>query len=99
MIKRILMILFVGMILTPLLSACVSGIKPPDTYTDRNGKTTIIESDRETCERDCNEDYSRCMESTAAEDNSGINGPSGVFGASADCRTDLHHCLPTCKGQ
>ncbi|MGB9153282.1 MAG: hypothetical protein WCD70_09385 [Alphaproteobacteria bacterium] len=94
MTKRILMILVVGM-----LSACVSGVQPADTYTDRNGKTTIIESDREMCERACNDDYSRCMDSSAAEDNSGINGPSGVFGASGDCRSDLKRCLPTCKGQ
>jgi hypothetical protein len=81
------------------LSACVSGTKPPDTYTDRNGKTTIIETDREMCQRSCNEDYSRCMESTAATDNGGVNGPSGVFGASGDCRTSLQHCLPGCKAQ
>jgi hypothetical protein len=94
MIERILMILVVGM-----LSACISGVKPPDTYTDKNGKTTIIETDREMCERSCNQDYSRCMETSAAEDNSGINGPSGVFGASGDCRNDLQHCLPGCKAQ
>lgn len=80
-----------------LLSACISGVKPADTYTDRNGKTTVIESDKEMCERSCNDDYSRCMESSAAEDNSGINGPSGVFGASGDCRSALQKCMPTCK--
>jgi hypothetical protein len=89
------------------LSACVSGTKPPDTYVGKNGKTTIIESDREMCERSCNDTYSRCMESTAAENNSGVNGPSGsgilgptgMFGASAECRSDLQRCLPACKAQ
>lgn len=97
MTKRILMILVVGMLSASLLSACVSGTKHADTYTDKNGKTTVIESDREMCQRSCNDDYSRCMDTTAASDNSGVNGPSGVFGASGDCRKSLKKCLPTCK--
>lgn len=94
MTKRILVIMVMGM-----LSACVSGVAPSDTYVGKNGKTTIIESDREMCERSCNEDYSRCMELTSAENNTGLTGPSGLFGASGDCRSDLKRCLPTCKGQ
>ena len=94
MMKRILIIAVLGM-----LSACVSGTKPPDTYVGQDGKTTIIETDSEMCRRSCNGDYSRCMDSRAAGDNSGIIGPSGVFGASADCRTDLQHCLKGCKAQ
>jgi hypothetical protein len=91
----ILMISFVGM-----LSACVSGHKQPDTYVSQDGKTTIIETDKEMCERSCNEDYSRCMDSSAAQDNSGlVDVPHGMFGASADCRSSLQKCLPTCKGQ
>jgi hypothetical protein len=82
-----------------VLSACISGVKPQDTYVSRDGASTVIQSDKEICEHSCNDDYSRCMETTAAEDNSGINGPSGVFGASGDCRNDLEKCLPTCKGQ
>jgi len=93
MIKRILMIAIVGM-----LSGCISGVKPADTYTSRDGKTTVIESDKEMCTHSCNDDYDRCMETRAAgENNSGINGPSGVFGASGDCRNALQHCLPGCK--
>ncbi len=94
MMKRILMITVVGM-----LSACVSGTKPPETYVGQDGKTTIIESDREMCRRSCNDEYSRCMDSHAVGDNSGINGPSGVFGASGDCRKSLQKCMPSCKGQ
>jgi hypothetical protein len=93
--QRILIISIVG-----ALSACISGTKSPDTYVGQDGKTTIIESDAEMCKRSCNEDYDRCMESRSAGDNnSGINGPSGVFGASGDCRSDLQKCLPTCKSQ
>ena len=94
MMKRILMITVVGM-----LSACVSGTHPIDTYVGQDGKTTLIESDREMCRRSCNEEYSRCMDSHAVSDNSGINGPSGVFGASGDCRKSLQNCMPNCKGQ
>ncbi len=90
----ILMIGVMGM-----LSACISGVKQPDTYVSQDGKTTIIESDKEMCQRSCNNDYARCMDTTAAQDNSGIKGPSGVFGASGDCRNDLQKCLPTCKAQ
>jgi len=82
-----------------MLSGCISGVTPPDTYVGKDGKTTVIESDKEMCQRSCNQDYSRCMDTTAAQDNSGINGPSGVFGASGDCRSDLQKCLPTCKAQ
>ena len=94
MTTRILMILFVGM-----LSACVSGTKPTDTYVGQNGKTTKIESDQELCQRSCNADYSRCMETRAASDNGGVIGPSGVFGASGACRSALHDCLPICKAR
>jgi len=95
MMKRILMMIAI----MGVFSGCISGTKPADTYVGQDGKVTRIESDREMCERSCNNDYSRCMDSSAANDNSGINGPSGVFGASGDCRRDLQSCLPTCKGQ
>ena len=94
MTTRILMILFVGM-----LSACVSGTKPADTYVGQDGKAIRIESDREMCERSCNADYSRCMDTKAATDNGGVIGPSGVFGASGACRSTLHDCLPSCKSR
>ncbi len=92
---RLLMLLAVG----ALLSACVSGTRPADTYVGANGQTTRIESDREQCDRACNQDYARCMDSSAASTNNGINGPSGVFGASGDCRKALRSCLPTCKSR
>ena len=94
MTKRILMIMVVGM-----LSACVSGTKPVDTYVGQDGKATRIESGRESCERSCGADYSRCMETKAATDNGGVIGPSGVFGASGDCRSALHACIPQCKSR
>ncbi len=97
MSKRILTIMLVGVLSAPLLG-CISGVKSPDTYTDRDGKTTRIESDKEMCQRDCNETYSRCMETTSVSDNGGIVGsPQGIFGASGECRTDLQKCLPPCK--
>jgi len=93
MLKSILMLLTVGMI-----SACVSGTKPAETYVGRDGQTTLIESDSEMCKRYCNEDYERCMDTRAAgSNNSGIHGPSGVFGASGDCRASLQRCVRGCK--
>lgn len=94
MTKNILMIMTV----VGMLTACVSGTKTPDTYVGKDGQTTVIESDSELCARSCNESYSRCMDSRAAND-SGVNGPSGVFGASAECRSALKSCLPGCKAQ
>jgi len=81
------------------LSACISGKAPHDSYTSpATGKTTVIESDREMCESSCNEDYSRCMETQPAE--AGVPGtPTGMFGAAAQCRTDLSKCLPGCKSR
>ena len=76
-----------------------SGIKPPETYTDKSGTTTVIETDHEMCVHACNEIYSRCMDTSSAQDNSGVNGPRGMFGASADCRNDLKSCLPGCQAR
>jgi hypothetical protein len=86
-------------ILVGTLAGCISGKPPSDTYTDKSGKTSVLESDRELCERACNEEYSRCMETDSARGNSGVNGPAGMFGASAECRNDLGNCLPPCKGR
>jgi len=80
------------------LGGCISGTKSPDTYTNKAGDTTVIETDHESCQRSCNEEYSRCMETEPAHV-SGVNGPTGMFGASADCRNDLKECLPNCKGR
>lgn len=92
-LKSILAIATLGM-----LSACVSGVKPPESYVDKGGRITVIESDREMCRRSCNESYSRCMDSRAAgENNSGVKGPSGLYGASAECRGSLKECLASCK--
>ncbi|MFA5040689.1 MAG: hypothetical protein WC464_03540 [Bdellovibrionales bacterium] len=93
MTKSILIIFVVGM-----LFGCVSGTKPADTYVGRDGRTVIIESDSEMCRRACNEDYARCMDTRAAGD-SGINGSSEIFGASAECRTALQRCLSSCKAR
>jgi hypothetical protein len=80
------------------LSACISGVKSPDTYTDRAGNTTIIQTDHEQCERACNETYSRCMDTEPAQTNA-FRMPSGMVGASVDCRNDLQSCLPGCQGR
>ncbi|MDE2029346.1 MAG: hypothetical protein KGI97_02160 [Alphaproteobacteria bacterium] len=98
MAKRILTFVMLGMLSTAL-SGCISGVKPPDTYVGKDGKTTIIESDREMCRRSCNDDYERCMDSTAASTNNGLSAPSGVFGASGECRSDLTDCLKSCLGR
>ena len=81
------------------LSGCISGKKPPETVIDSSGNETVIESDKESCVRVCNEDYSRCMDTMSAQDNSGVNGPRGMFGANADCRRNLKDCLPGCQGR
>jgi hypothetical protein len=99
MTKHILAVFLVGMLSAPLVG-CISGVKSPDTYTGKDGKTTLIQSDREMCERDCNDTYSRCMETTSASSNGGqVNMPAGMFGAGGECRTDLQKCLPPCKAQ
>ncbi len=90
---RILMVTIVGM-----LAGCISGTPKQDTYTDRAGQTTVIESDRELCVHSCNDEYSRCMDTDAAERNPEGVAP-GMFGASADCRSALRSCLPGCKGR
>jgi hypothetical protein len=82
-----------------LLTGCISGRPQSDTYTDSNGKTTVIQSDREMCTQSCNDDYSRCMDTFEAQDNGGVHGAKGMFGASADCRDDLKNCLPRCKAE
>lgn len=87
----ILMTVLVGM-----LAGCISGKPPSDTYTDRSGKTSVIESDRQQCERSCDLQYSRCGETAAARDNGGVNGPS-IYGASGECRSDLSACMSGCK--
>lgn len=80
-----------------VLSAC-SGIPPSDVYHDSTGKDVTINSDKEQCVHSCNDTYSVCMESYAAQ-NSGVNGPAGMFGGSADCRNNLQDCLPGCKAR
>ena len=93
-----------------MLAGC-SGKPEPMSYTSPSTcKTTVIESDREMCERACNDDYTRCMESSNA-DQTGV-GPGmagvpettpgmapGLMGPSADCRHDLQNCLPACKSR
>ncbi len=80
-----------------MMTACVSGKAPEDTYTSpTTGKTTLIQSDREMCTNSCNEDYSRCMDSQAAEQSLPGTTP-GMFGASAQCSRELHKCLPSCS--
>ena len=93
---RIPLIMIMGISLAAL-SGCISGHPSSDTYTDRSGKTSLIETDGEQCKRACNNTYSRCMDSTDARSNSGINGPSGVYGASGECRGDLSSCMADCK--
>ena len=80
------------------LAACISGTTPPDTVTAPNGTKTVVQTDSEQCKSSCNQDYARCMDSDPAQ-SSPVNGPSGMFGASSDCRSALSSCLPGCKSQ
>ena len=91
--KRIPMMIVLGM-----LSACASSHSASETYVDSVGNRTRIETDREQCIRSCNASDSTCMDSYAAR-NTGVNGPSGMFGASAECRNNLKDCLSSCKGR
>ena len=90
--NSLLVIVLIGM------SGCISGVQPEDSYTDRNGKTTVFQTDAEACIQGCNDDYSRCMDASAS-DRSAVHAPSGMFGTSADCHSDLKDCLPSCKGR
>ena len=94
MLKLLPLIMILGM-----LSACISGVPKQDTYTSSSGQITIIQSDREACVQSCNDEYSRCMEEDEGHNNGGVNGPPGMFGASADCHNSLKDCLPSCKGR
>ncbi len=89
-----LMIAVMGM-----MTGCISGKPASSTYTDHAGKTTVIESDREQCERACNDSYSRCMDTEPAQNSPVTGAPSGMFGASSDCRSALSDCLPGCKSR
>jgi len=94
-----------------ILATACSGKPAPMSYTSPStGKTTVIESDREMCDRACNDDYTRCMESSAAGQTGVGPGMAGVpettpgmapglIGPSADCRHDLQNCLPDCKSR
>ena len=90
----ILMMMVVGM-----LTGCISGTTPTDSYTNKTGKTTLIQSDREQCTRSCNEEYSRCMDTQAARQSPVAGAPDGMFGASSDCRSALKDCLPDCRSR
>lgn len=91
---------FLGICLLAALAACVSGKPQTTTYTDQNGKTTLIESDRESCERSCNDEYERCMEMGASYRSTTGTGSDAAsyFGVSSSCRDDLKKCMPRCKG-
>jgi hypothetical protein len=91
---RILIIVLMGM-----LAGCASSASKTDTYTDRNGDKIPIGSDRELCTRSCNDEDARCMDTDVSIRNGGVNEPTGMFGASADCRETLSNCLKECKSR
>ncbi len=92
-VNRCLLLFLLG-----TLTACTFGGSKEETYTNKAGETTVIESDRELCVHSCNDDYSRCMDSDPAQKT--IEGmPPGMVGAAADCRNSLQECLPSCKGR
>jgi len=92
--KAAILVVLLG---TLSLAACVSGRPKQDVYTGKSGVTQAIESDREACERSCNNDYARCGDSDAARRS--IDSTQGLFGASAGCSSSLSGCLTRCKGR
>lgn len=95
--KSLIKGLFASFLLLATLAGCVSGVPKTDTYTGSDGVVTSVATDREICERSCNADYNRCVDSGAAHRSISGNAPSELFGAKADCRADLKRCLPRCK--
>lgn len=91
----------IGLCVLLSLAACVSGKPQTTTYTDSVGKTTAIESDRESCESSCNADYERCMEQGSSYRSSTGTGSDAAsyFGVAASCKDDLRKCMPRCKGR
>lgn len=83
-------------IMVGMLAACVSGKPAPETATGLDGQILQISSPQADCERSCNRSNSICMESFEAQ-NSGANMPSGMTGASGECRAELKKCLKMCK--
>ncbi|NTU76412.1 MAG: hypothetical protein HGA90_01110 [Alphaproteobacteria bacterium] len=80
-----------------LLAGCVSGRSATDTYTSRSGAVTPIETNRETCQRACNEDYERCSDRTRIYQDDRARDATRLFGVEASCRDDLKKCLPRCN--
>lgn len=86
-------------VILPALAGCISGVTPPDSYTDRNGKTTVFQTDAELCVQSCNDDYDRCMDAPNTGRNI-VSGPdSNLYGTNASCHGDLKTCLDSCKGR
>jgi len=85
------------LVLLLVLSGCISGRPETTSYTSPStGKTTLIETDRESCENSCNEDYNRCMDTQQAGTTLEGTAP-GMFGAAGECRKELSSCLPSCR--
>ena len=81
------------------LASCISGKPPEDVYTDQNGKTTVIQSDREQCEASCNESYSRCMETEPAQTNPMPGRLLICLARMPIAARYLRKCLPDCKSR
>lgn len=99
MLNRTLMMIVVGVLGCGVLSGCVSGKPQPVTYIDKDGRVAVIENDREQCMHACDDDYTRCMETSPAQHGPVSGSTSGIFGASGECRTALQNCLPDCKNR
>ncbi|MFY9287497.1 MAG: hypothetical protein WAO98_03240 [Alphaproteobacteria bacterium] len=86
----------IALICVLALTSCAPATKR-DAYTSISGETMVFKTDRGLCMDSCNQEFARCMDQRGAEDNSGVHGPRGMFGASADCRSDLKSCLDSCR--
>jgi hypothetical protein len=82
-----------------LLAACISGKPEPETYTNKEGQVTTIESDKDLCIRSCNDDYERCSDRGTTYQFDRSQDVNDIYGVSATCRDELKACLPRCKGR
>jgi hypothetical protein len=81
------------------LAACSGASKKTDSYVSSTGVATILDNDKESCTRSCNAEYDRCGDTSAAQSPVGRGQFTGIFGAQADCKTDLRSCFARCKAR
>ncbi|MEJ0062731.1 MAG: hypothetical protein WDO70_05895 [Alphaproteobacteria bacterium] len=53
----------------------------------------------DSCVQSCDSAHARCMDSSAAQRVSQSDDVTSVFGAGAECDTELKSCLPKCQAR